>query len=32
MPVNSPEATIIAVTWIAIQYDCRAGTSAPAGV
>ena len=21
-----------AVTWIAIQYDCSAGTSAPAGV
>ena len=30
--MNRPDATIIAVTWIAIQYDCSAGTSEPAGV
>ena len=30
--MNRPMATIMAVTWIAIQYDCRAGTSEPAGV
>src|ERR1700733_7473055 len=27
-----PVARVIAVTWIDSQYDCRAGTSGPAGV
>ena len=27
-----PLAMIIEVTWMAIQYDCSAGTTAPAGV